>query len=87
VLVMNKADRSIGWAPNQPLGAIHLSAVTGENLPQLAEWIVFRLVPDPPEPGMAVPYTPRLIELVGAAYAAPRDETARLLHEALAAAE
>lgn len=91
VLVMNKADRSVGWAPNQPPGAMHLSALTGENLPRLAAWIAERLVPNPPPPGVAVPFTPRLADLVEAANAAlladQPAEASRLLREALTAAE
>ncbi len=67
VLVMNKADRSLDWPPNYIPGAIHLSATTGENVPQLADWIVHRLVRNPPSPGAAVPFTTQLIEQVNSA--------------------
>ncbi len=70
VLVMNKADRTLGWPPNVPPGAIHLSAATGEGIPGLASWVAFRLVPDPPLPGVAVPFTPSLADLIEAAHAA-----------------
>jgi tRNA modification GTPase len=90
VLVMNKADASLDWPPNYPPGAIHLSAATGENLQQLANWIVYRLVREPPSPGAAVPFTPQLADLVSAANTAlaanQSAEAARLLREALAAA-
>jgi tRNA modification GTPase len=91
VLVMNKADHSIGWPPNQPPGAIHLSAATGDNVPQLANWIAYRLVPDPPDPGAAVPFTPQLANLIDSArtalIAGQNENAARLLCEALAASE
>jgi tRNA modification GTPase len=91
VLVMNKSDRSLGWPPNTPPGAIHLSALTGENVARLADWIVSRLVPDPPAPGTAVPFAPRLAELIDTAHTAliatRTDEAAHLLRTALAAAE
>ena len=84
VRVMNKSDRPVGWAPNTPVGAIHVSAATGENIPQLIDWIAFRLVPDPPPPGAAVPYTPELADRVEAAHAAADNgEAARLLRDCL----
>lgn len=86
VFVMNKADRSIGWPPNTPVGAIHVSAATGENIPQLIDWIAFRLVPDPPPPGAAVPYTPGLADRIETANAATdRGEAVRLLRDCLPA--
>jgi len=91
VPVMNKCDRSVGWAPNDPPGGIHLSAATGENLQQLTNWIVYRLVPDSPSLGGPVPFTPELIDLVTSAHAAlvasHPDEALRRLREALAVAE
>ena len=87
ILAMNKADRSLGWPPNHPPGAIHLSAATGANIPRLAEWIAYRLVPDPPAPGAAVPFTLQLIELVEAAHAAlaaeRTEEAAQILRTAV----
>jgi tRNA modification GTPase len=85
ILVMNKSDRSLGWQPNYPPGAIHLSAKTGENIARLAEWIAYRLVPDPPTPNSAVPFTPQLTALIEAAGNA--SDPASLLREALAIAE
>ncbi len=82
VLVMNKCDRSLEWPPNYPLGAIHLSATTGENIPRLAEWIAYRLVPHAPAPGEGVPYSAELIELVNRALA-ENDSAARHLRAAL----
>jgi tRNA modification GTPase len=86
VRVMNKSDRSIGWPPNTPVGAVHLSAATGENIPQLIDWIVFRLVPNSPPPGAAVPYAPELADRVEAALAATEpQEAVRLLRDCLPA--
>ena len=91
VLVMNKTDVSIGWSPGTPAGAIHLSAATGENVPRFIGWVADRLIPNSPVPGGAVPFTPRLADLIDAAKAALTAdrpaETARLLREALAAVE
>ncbi len=87
VIAMNKADRSIGWAPNTPIGAIHLSATTGENISQLVDWISCRLVPDSPLLGAGVPYTPQFADRVEAAqcalHAGQREEAARLLRDCL----
>jgi tRNA modification GTPase len=86
VRVMNKSDRSIGWPPNTPVGAILVSAATGENIPQLIDWIALRLVPDSPQPGAAVPYSPELADRVEAARAATdRGEAVRLLRDCLPA--
>ena len=85
VVVMNKSDRSLEWPPGYPPGAIHISATTGENIPQLVNWIVYRLVPHPPPPGAAVPYTPQLADAVEAAYqiltSGNLAEAARLLRD------
>ncbi len=91
ILVMNKADRSLSWPPGYPAGAIHLSAATGENVSRLADWIAHRLVPNPPVPGAAVPFTPQLaslIETANAEFAAGRHrEAMHHIREAIAAAE
>jgi len=62
-----------------------VSSATGD-VSGLVHALVNRLVPAVPKPGEAVPFTPRLIELVEAAHAAPA-EAARLLREALSTAE
>jgi tRNA modification GTPase len=91
VLVMNKSDRAVDRLPGYPPGAIHLSAITGANVPLLAEWIAYRLVPNPPALGAAIPFTLQLADLIEAANAARgagrNEDVARLLREALAAAE
>jgi tRNA modification GTPase len=84
-IVWNKSDLA-----TTPLPGIAVSAMTGAGIPQLAEEIVARLVPNPP-PGVAAPFSPQLAALVEGANAAllagRPDEAARLLREALAAAE
>ena len=62
--VMNKSDRSVGWPPDAPPGAIHVSALTRDGMPALLTAIAERLVPNPPASGSAVPYTHRLADLV-----------------------
>lgn len=44
-----------------------VSALTGEGVPGLVAVIARRLVPDPPVPGEAVPFTPRLADLAESA--------------------
>lgn len=89
VLVLNKSDRGIDRPPNQPPGAVPVSALTGDGIPGLASWIASRLAPDPPPPGAAVPYTPELAEAVDQAHAAlavgQSDQAARLLRACVAA--
>ena len=86
---VNKSDAMTGWGsdPNagDAWGLPLVSAVTGAGLGGLATELVRRLVPDPPEPGAAVPFTPRLANLIEAASTATAP--AGLLREALAASE
>ncbi len=89
IFVANKCDQPQKWSPNT-VGAIPVSAVTGEGIPKLIQLISRYLVTDCP-PSIAVPYSPRLIDLISRSYAVSFfgdwSETARLLHEALAEAE
>jgi tRNA modification GTPase len=70
VLVVNKIDQPAGWHLPLAFGAIPVSAATGEGIPELISRIVFRLVPHAPLPGVAVPFTPSLADLIEAAHAA-----------------
>ncbi|WP_020473220.1 GTPase [Zavarzinella formosa] len=56
LVVFNKIDAF----PGRPPRAMGVSATTGEGLPELIAEIVRRLVPNPPQPGEPVPYTPEL---------------------------
>lgn len=58
--IINKIDLPAGWDHAQLAGALRVSALTGEGLDTLCEAIVRRLIPDPPPPGAAVPFTPEL---------------------------
>jgi tRNA modification GTPase len=55
VVVHNKADLPTPLDPRRPRG-LEVSAVTGDGLPELITAIVARLVPNPPQPGDAVPF-------------------------------
>jgi tRNA modification GTPase len=78
-VVWNKTDLAI------PPSGIGISAKTGQGIPQLVAEITRRVVPVVPAPGAAVPFTPRLADLVEAARDAndPAEAT-RLLRDCLA---
>lgn len=86
--VVNKADAASPWSEMAKIRPIlWVSARTGHGIEALARAIAVEFVGfRPPLPGDAVPFTPRLIELVNSASATPA-EAARLLREALAASE
>jgi tRNA modification GTPase len=89
VLVLNKSDRAIDRLPNQPPGAVAVSALTGDGVPGLVAWVAHRLVPDPPPPGTAVSFTPALADMIQEADAAltsgKTEDAARLLRSAVPA--
>lgn len=58
--VINKADLPAAWDDSRMPGALRVSARTGENVEQLLQRIVERLIPAVPAPGEAVPFTPAL---------------------------
>ncbi len=73
IWVRNKVDLLTASPPLGPAPSIDLSAKTGQNIAELIHAIVTRLVPAPPPPGGAVPYTPRLIEYISLADKALRE--------------
>lgn len=83
IRVRNKIDLLAASPPPEPAPTIDLSAKTGENMAQLIHAIVTRLVPDPPPPGGAVPYTPSLIELISLADKALRENRLQRAKELL----
>jgi tRNA modification GTPase len=56
-LIINKVDLPAGWDWDQEAKAIRVSAQTGEGIVALGTKIAQWLVPDPPPPGVAVPFT------------------------------
>lgn len=60
--IVNKIDLPSEWNLECPGGTIRVSAKTGQGLAELCAAVVARLVPDPPPPGAAVPFTSRLCE-------------------------
>jgi len=61
LVVHNKCDLETAHADGRPPG-LAVSAATGQGLPELQAVIAANLVPDPPQPGQAVPFTTRQIE-------------------------
>ena len=62
--VINKSDLPPVWGPASAPAAVRVSARTGTGLAELCALVIARLVPDPPPPGAAVPFTPRLCEQI-----------------------
>jgi tRNA modification GTPase len=60
--VVNKSDLPPAWDRSSAPDVIHVSALTGEGLGELCAAVIARLVPDPPPPGAAMPFTPQLCE-------------------------
>ncbi|VTT97336.1 trna modification gtpase : Small GTP-binding protein domain protein OS=Singulisphaera acidiphila (strain ATCC BAA-1392 / DSM 18658 / VKM B-2454 / MOB10) GN=Sinac_6522 PE=4 SV=1: TrmE_N: MMR_HSR1 [Gemmataceae bacterium] len=90
VAIVNKSDAIQGWGPDANAGDARelmlVSAKTGHGVPKLVAEIVRCLIPDPPPPGAAVPYSPELADRVEAAVAATdRGEAVRLLRDCLTA--
>jgi len=60
LLVVNKIDQPAVWDLNRAGNAVQVSALTGAGLPELLRSISSFLVPEPPAPGAALPFTPYL---------------------------
>jgi tRNA modification GTPase len=92
--VVNKADQPLAhWVRHETSEDEHVSAVTGQGIPALINAVVLATVNrDEFADGLAVPFTPRLAELIDDAFKASMErargaDAARLLHEALAVVE
>lgn len=70
LLVANKCDllSAMAHPPLLPAHALRVSARTGEGLDRLCNQIVQRLIPAPPPPGAAIPFTPALADAVEQAW-------------------
>ena len=60
-LVINKTDLTPAWDLDRAAGAVRVSARTGEGIPELGAALARWLVPTPPSPGDAVPFTAALV--------------------------
>jgi tRNA modification GTPase len=89
-LILNKTDLPPGWPHHEAAGAVHVSARSGTGLEEVLHLVATVLVPDPPPPGAAVPFTGETRRLVqecarlarDAAYPQVRDLVANFLDEA-----
>lgn len=84
--VVNKVDVEAAWDLDQANPAVRVSALTGSGLAELCDAIAQALVPQPPPPGGAVPYTPQLSAQIEEAWryqAAGQTEKARHVLELL----
>lgn len=55
--VVNKVDLPAAWDLSEAKEALHVSAATGAGLAGLCQALTTLLVPEPPPPGAAVPFT------------------------------
>jgi tRNA modification GTPase len=67
-LVVNKIDLPGAWDLNEAADAAHVSARTGEGIAELCQLLSHWLVPDPPCPGAAVPFSFALAACIEKAY-------------------
>ncbi|HEV8061057.1 MAG TPA: GTPase [Gemmataceae bacterium] len=68
LLVVNKADLPAAWDFGQASGAVVVSALTGQGISELSSAIANKLVPEPPNPGDAVPFTATLCDEIDRAW-------------------
>jgi len=81
LLVINKIDLPPAWDHDSKKDAVSVSALTGAGIAELADAIARRLVPVPPPPGAAVPFTEQLHLGVAEALAlCRRGQLAEALH-------
>jgi tRNA modification GTPase len=77
--VINKVDLDAAWDLEKAAEAVRVSALNGSGLGELCDALSHWLVPNPPPPGAAVPFTASLAEQVEQAWhchAAGRTQTA-----------
>jgi tRNA modification GTPase len=67
LLVVNKVDLPPAWDATQAAGAVRVSARTGAGIPELCAAIAWRLVPQAPAAGAALPFTEELCDRVAEA--------------------
>jgi tRNA U34 5-carboxymethylaminomethyl modifying GTPase MnmE/TrmE len=64
LVVLHKADLTDVWSEQAPAGALRVSSKTGSGIDALIAEIVIQFVPRVPEPGTAIPVTPRQVDLL-----------------------
>jgi tRNA U34 5-carboxymethylaminomethyl modifying GTPase MnmE/TrmE len=63
LVVHNKSDLPAAMGSDRPLGLM-VSALTRQGIDELLDGIARQLVPAPPAPGSAVPFTQRHVQLL-----------------------
>jgi len=83
LVVINKCDLPPAWEP----AGLRVSALTGQGLAELFQAISSTLVPEPPTPGEAVPFTAAIVTALHQATAhvahGQADEACRILEDLL----
>ena len=82
LVVHNKSDVSAAIGPDRPRG-LATSAVEGKGLDSLLQAIAARLVPEPPSPGAAVPFTQPQVDVLRRASQALADGDTQIAYETL----
>lgn len=86
--VINKVDLEPAWDFDQAGDAVRVSALNGSGLAELCDALSQWLVPEPPPPGAAVPFTAQLADQIEAAWhyhaAGQREQAKQMLKNLLA---
>jgi tRNA modification GTPase len=83
IVVINKTDLPAAWEAG-PLSASHVSAETSAGIGDLCDRIAEALVPSPPPPGAAVPFTPELASGIASVGESIRNKAIEAAQEKLA---
>jgi len=86
LFVLTKVDQKPTWDLRGMPMAVRVSARHGDGIEELTQRVAWRLVPDVPPPGAAVPFTPELCDRVEEAYRLVREGQAETARQRLSAA-
>lgn len=88
IFAINKSDLPAAWDFTHAVGGLALSALTGQGIFELGIAIARALVPDPPNPGEAVPFCDSVCDAIDQAWqsfqAGRLDEARQIIHNLLA---
>lgn len=74
LIVVNKIDIPAAWPMPSEMHAARISALTGAGVDELCQRISAWLIPIPPRPGEAIPFTPELCDRIDVAASAFEQE-------------